>query len=68
MFASAPVKSGQRRNAMTNPASDLAKLRKRVDHLCPICGVTFKAIKTAKFCSNACRQKAKYQRDTQSNR
>jgi hypothetical protein len=27
-----------------------------------VCGKTFEAIKTARYCSNACRQKAKYRR------
>jgi len=45
-----------------NPASELAAQRRRVSHTCPVCGATFTAIKTARYCSNACRQKAKYRR------
>lgn len=42
--------------------SDLAAMRQQVEHTCLSCGELFKAIKTAKYCSNACRQKAKYKR------
>ena len=40
----------------------LASLRKTSWHLCqnPKCGKRFSGIVTAKFCSNACRQAAKY--------
>jgi hypothetical protein len=40
----------------------LSALRKTTWHLCaePSCGKRFSGIATAKFCSNACRQKAKY--------
>ena len=47
---------------LSKPAQALAGLRKKVGHVCPICEKRFKAIKTAKYCSNACRQRAKYQR------
>lgn len=47
---------------MSSPASALAKLRRKVRHKCAICGKTFTALKTAIYCSNACRQKAKYRR------
>jgi len=47
---------------MSEAARELAAQRKRIDHDCPVCGATFRAIKTAVYCSNACRQKAKYQR------
>jgi predicted nucleic acid-binding Zn ribbon protein len=40
----------------------LAALRKQTRKACLVCGKTFKAIATARYCSNACRQKAKYQR------
>lgn len=36
--------------------------RKIVEGTCRQCGVPFTGLKTKKFCSNACRQKAKYQR------
>lgn len=42
----------------------LASLRKRKRHKCETCEKSFVAIKTAKFCSNACRQKAKYRRNS----
>lgn len=38
----------------------LSALRKTTWHHCLICGKRFSGISTAKFCSNACRQKAKY--------
>jgi predicted nucleic acid-binding Zn ribbon protein len=38
------------------------QFRKRLPHACPICGQVFEGLKTAKFCSNRCRQAAKYQR------
>lgn len=47
---------------MSRAAKELAGLRKRVGHTCPICGKQFEAIKKAVYCSNACRQKAKYWR------
>lgn len=52
---------------MSKAASELAGLRKRVSHTCPICGVRFEAIKSAIYCSNACRQRAKYQRSKGNN-
>jgi recombinational DNA repair protein RecR len=38
----------------------LAALRKTSWHFCASCGKRFSGISQAKFCSNACRQKAKY--------
>lgn len=43
-------------------AALLSAQRKRIDKVCPQCGKQFKAIKTAVYCSNACRQRAKYAR------
>lgn len=40
----------------------LGALRKTTWHLCAQCGKRFSGIKQAKFCSNACRQAAKYAR------
>lgn len=48
---------------MSRPARALAALRKRIRHACAMCGKTFNAIKTARYCCNACRQKAKYRRN-----
>ena len=45
-----------------NPASELASQRQRIGHVCPVCGASFTALKTARYCSNPCRQKAKYRR------
>lgn len=36
--------------------------RKLIEHICPVCGETFKGIKIAVYCSAACRQKAKRER------
>jgi ribosomal protein L34E len=44
------------------PGAKLAAMRRTTWHVCQICGKRFSGIATAKFCSNACRQKAKYQR------
>jgi ribosomal protein S27AE len=44
--------------ARKNPGRDLAALRKRHRKSCPVCGETFTAINTAKYCSGKCRQKA----------
>jgi len=46
-----------------NAASELAGMRQRVTHACLECEKEFEAIKTAKYCSNACRQRAKYYRN-----
>jgi predicted nucleic acid-binding Zn ribbon protein len=35
-----------------------------VRHTCAVCGKVFNGIKKAVYCSNACRQKAKYRRNT----
>lgn len=40
----------------------LAAMRRVVDHVCPTCDKEFEGIVTAKYCSNACRQRAKYRR------
>jgi hypothetical protein len=50
------------RRSKMNPASELAAQRQRIGHVCPVCGASFVALKTARYCSNACRQRAKYQR------
>lgn len=44
------------------PGAALAALRHRCWHLCKVCGKRFSGIATAVYCSNACRQKAKYER------
>jgi predicted nucleic acid-binding Zn ribbon protein len=50
---------------MSRPAKALAALRRRHRKNCAVCGKGFTAIKTARYCSNACRQKAKYRRSKQ---
>ena len=42
------------------PGTALAAMRRTSWHACLSCGNRFSGIKTAKFCSNACRQRAKY--------
>jgi predicted nucleic acid-binding Zn ribbon protein len=44
------------------PGAALAALRRRTWHLCAVCGKRFSGIAKAIYCSNACRQKAKYAR------
>ncbi|WP_167374441.1 hypothetical protein [Bathymodiolus platifrons methanotrophic gill symbiont] len=41
----------------------LASKRKIETKICPVCKEEFEGIKKAKFCSNKCRQKDKYQRN-----
>ena len=43
-------------------ASEILRSFNRAEHVCAVCGKTFTAYKQAKYCSNACRQKAKYAR------
>ena len=45
-----------------SPGAALAAMRTIVDHNCIVCNKTFKAMKKAKFCSNRCKQKDKYER------
>lgn len=52
-------------NAHTNAGKQLASLRKRVNKVCEMCGKQIVALKQAKYCSNKCRQRAKYQRQKQ---
>ena len=39
--------------------SDLVAMRRQVDHTCAVCGDHFTAIKTARYCSEKCKQRAK---------
>lgn len=48
--------------AAMKPGAALAAMRKRTWHNCAQCAKRFSGIATAVYCSNACRQKAKYQR------
>jgi hypothetical protein len=45
-----------------NAASLLAAQRTRSEKACATCGARFEGIKIARYCSESCRQKAKYQR------
>jgi len=42
--------------------AQLSAQRKRIEKVCPSCNTTFQGVKIAKYCSNKCRQKAKYLR------
>jgi hypothetical protein len=44
----------------------LAALRRKVAHKCLQCGKAFRGLATARYCGNACRQRAKYARSKQS--
>ncbi len=44
------------------PGAALAALRRTTWHLCASCSKRFSGIAKAVYCSNACRQKAKYAR------
>lgn len=46
----------------TEPGKDLAAMRVRVLHTCPNCSNDFTGIKKARYCSERCRQAAKYAR------
>lgn len=46
----------------TNPAAELAAMRKIHEHKCTQCGEPFEGIRQAKYCSEACKQRAKYAR------
>ena len=47
-----------------SPGAMLAAKRKIETKICPVCLEEFEGIKTAKFCSNKCKQKDKYQKAT----
>jgi len=46
----------------SNAASQLASMRRIVSHTCPVCETEFEGLKRAVYCSEACKQRAKYQR------
>lgn len=48
--------------ATMKPGAALAAMRRKIRHRCAQCGKGFRGIATAVYCSNACRQKAKYER------
>jgi predicted nucleic acid-binding Zn ribbon protein len=45
----------------------LSALRRRAQIVCAVCGTSFTALRTARYCSNRCRQAAKYARSKQFN-
>ena len=55
-----PRQRHRTQRAKVKPGAALASLRRTSWHACLSCGKRFSGIKTAKFCSNACRQRAKY--------
>jgi hypothetical protein len=44
------------------PGAQMAAQRRKVPHTCPVCGISFQALRTARYCSNACKQRAKRKR------
>lgn len=44
------------------PGAALSALRRRVPHICPMCRESFTKLKTARYCSDRCKQAAKYRR------
>jgi len=46
-----------------SPGAALSALRRKTRHTCPICGASFLALTRALYCSNRCRQAAKYARN-----
>jgi predicted nucleic acid-binding Zn ribbon protein len=47
---------------VSNPGAALAALRRHVAHTCAVCGKAFSGLSRARYCSNRCRQAAKYAR------
>lgn len=45
-----------------NSGAKLSAQRRQCDKVCPSCSHVFQGVKIAKYCSNRCRQKAKYRR------
>jgi len=45
-----------------NSGAQLSAKRRQHDKVCPSCSLAFQGVKIAKYCSNRCRQKAKYRR------
>lgn len=45
-----------------NIGAQLSAQRKQYNKVCPSCSCAFQGVKIAKYCSNRCRQKAKYRR------
>lgn len=46
-------------------AQELIKSLDKFERVCVVCGKTFIASNSAKYCSNACKQRAKYARQKQ---
>lgn len=47
---------------MNNPGAALAAMRRNETKRCAHCGASFTAIRTARYCSERCKQAAKYRR------
>ena len=58
----AALESGGGEARMSNPGSDLARLRKTGTRVCAECGNSFVARLTALYCSDPCRMKAAYKK------
>ncbi len=51
---------------MSNAGTDLAKMREKIEHICPLCGKTFMAIRIARACKQ-CSPHARYLRQKAKN-
>jgi hypothetical protein len=49
-------------------ARGLAARRRRIAHVCPVCGKTFTGTVRARYCSDACSQRATYARHAEERR
>ena len=47
---------------MTSPGRALVALRRKVSHSCAVCGKAFRGYVNARYCSDACRWRAAYER------
>lgn len=45
-----------------NPGAELAALRETERKQCAVCGTEIEGLKSKKYCSESCKQKAKYLR------
>ncbi len=53
---------GRTKYMALSPGSELAALRRHVNASCVICGNPFVGLVTRLYCTDACRQKAKYRK------